>query len=127
MTPCICHSGEVRELRAEVERLRAALSAARPMIEAGGWQSIETAPRDGSPVLLGYFRENLDGSIYQEGGQPIVARWLPERKAARKPWSREANWAARTERLLSGDQPFAPTHWIPLPAPPKLDAQGGAE
>ena len=82
------------------------------------WQPIDTAPKDGSPILLGYYRKNLDGSIYQQGGQPIVARWLPQRKAARRRGDAEANWAAHTERLLSGDQPFAPTHWMPLPKAP---------
>lgn len=79
------------------------------------WQPIKTAPKDGTAVLLGYFHENLDGSIYQEGGEPIVAGWVPQRGTN----EREANWVARSGRLLSGDQAFAPTHWQPLPQPPQ--------
>lgn len=72
------------------------------------WQPIETAPKDIlTPILLGYFRENPDGSIYQEGGEPIVARWH----------SKHQKWVARKE-LLNAEGPFSPTHWMPLPEPP---------
>lgn len=80
------------------------------------WQPIETAPKDGTPILLGYFRENLDGSIYQEGGAPVVAQWIPTKKLADD--GAGINWVARRERLRSS-RSFSPTHWMPLPDPPE--------
>lgn len=75
------------------------------------WQPIVTAPKDGKAVLLGYFRTNLDGSIYQEGGEPIVARWIER--------SREKSGWATTRERLNSEGPFSPTHWMPLPDPPR--------
>ena len=75
------------------------------MIGDEKWQRIDTAPQDGTPVLLGYFRENLDGSIYEEGGEPIIGRWIKH------------GWVARRERLNS-EGLFSPTHWMACPAPP---------
>jgi hypothetical protein len=70
-------------------------------------------PKDQRPVLLGYFRENLDGTIYEEGGEPIVARWI------------RGAWWARREKLNS-EGPFSPSHWMPLPEPPQLVGSNAA-
>lgn len=64
-----------------------------------GWQTIETAPRDGTAILV----FNDDGRIYQ-------AEW-------------DGRW-----RFAAADQHGCgccsgiddrPTHWMPLPEPPK--------
>lgn len=64
------------------------------------WQPIETVPKDGTHVLLGYF---LEGG---GGGSPEVAFWNNRYKA----------WCGRV--LLNSDGYFSPTHWMPLPDPP---------
>lgn len=65
------------------------------------WQPIETAPRDGTP-LLGFVP-----SYYQGKGGICLLIWL---KNAREP---DGHWydghAFKTD----------PTHWMPLPEPPK--------
>jgi hypothetical protein len=81
-----------------------------------GWRTMESAPKDGMPILLGYFHKNLDGSIYQEGGAPVVAAWIPTKKLADD--GAEINWVAITGRLRSS-RSFSPTHWRPLPSPPE--------
>ena len=66
----------------------------------GEWQPIETAPRDGSDVLL-----------FRDRHPPVVAGWFDNRE--------EAGWATYDnpeEWLHEGRNPF--THWMPLPAPP---------
>jgi hypothetical protein len=73
---------------------RAALAAALPMMD--GWQPIETAPNDGIRVLLWH-------STWQA---PSSGQWYGDK------------WSVGYD--LS---PFAmqPTHWRPLPPPPKGD------
>lgn len=64
----------------------------------GVWQPIETAPRDGSDILV-YGRGNYS-----------VAYW------SGKEWRDigDIGWAG-----IYGDEGNQPTHWIPLPASPE--------
>jgi hypothetical protein len=64
------------------------------------WRPIESAPKDGSWIVVG---ARLNGELWHVSS----ARYDGE---YRKPW---LNW--------DFDDPFydAPTHWMPLPAPPK--------
>lgn len=62
------------------------------------WQPIETAPKDGTRVLL--FSPGGDGED-------------PTRQVAEGAWCR-VWW-----RMEAGDYWTTPTHWIALPAPPK--------
>ena len=82
----------------------AALSEAK----AGGWQPIETAPKDGTPILgwsIEYGARETRSDTYTPGS-PGFAQGLTDRW-----WYWEEpkhNWASR----------WNPTHWQPLPAPP---------
>lgn len=83
-----------------------------PAMDASGWRPIESAPKDGTDVL-----------VYR-GGRTYVARWLTL-------WE---TWGVTVERVPGeGNEPFTgigrlafgghvaaegPTHWMPLPAPP---------
>jgi hypothetical protein len=69
--------------------LRTALSATG----AAAWQPIETAPKDGSEILVA-----RPGGEFQSGG------------VDKDRWQRRAWWKS------AGDN--QPTHWQPLPAPP---------
>jgi hypothetical protein len=68
---------------------------------ARDWQPIETAPRDGTYILLGWF---LEGG---GGGHPEVAFWHSTKQL----------WCS--SRLLNAEGYYSPTHWQPLPEPPK--------
>lgn len=73
------------------------------------WQPIETAPKDGTPILVsnperaGVWIAHYN-AVYQSGFRPdnpwaclmLNVRWHPNQRASMKP-----------------------THWMPLPAPPK--------
>lgn len=63
------------------------------------WQPIETAPKDGTRILV--FGPYC-------GGLPIMAtsKWLP--------WTED-----RVEKGCWYANGVAPTHWMPLPDPPK--------
>ncbi len=64
---------------------------------AATWQPIETAPLDGSEIIVWSYREDA-----------FVAFWHGPSNS----WL----W---TSRDLSGDERLDPTHWQPLPPPPK--------
>lgn len=66
-----------------------------------GWKPIESAPKDGSWILLGYF---LEGG---GGGSPEVAHWHDQRLM----------WCS-SSKLLNSAGYYSPTHWMPLPAAP---------
>lgn len=59
------------------------------------WQPIETAPRDGTEVLL------FDNGIYGLG------------------WWALGEWRDFGDAGCAGSEAFAPTHWMPLPKPPR--------
>lgn len=69
------------------------------------WQPIETAPKDGRRIILGYA-----GSYSEEG------YWLSD--PSKNYWG-ETGWFATDENVLS-HHPSNPTHWMPLPEPPSL-------
>ena len=95
-----CAVREIEALRAEVaewKRVADALEAARK----DGWQPIETAPKDGSEIIL------FDPDYSQRSG--FEGRYSAPR----------GNW------LSSYDSPVKPTHWMPLPPPPAIDQARG--
>lgn len=60
------------------------------------WQPIESAPTDGTHVLAG--------------------KWIIDRG---EPWFVQGvTWYSQTWKW-GGNEPANPTHWMPLPAPPK--------
>lgn len=68
-----------------------------------GWQPIETAPKDGSEILLGGCKHGPDIRIGGWGG----GRYLGISKGYEPDWS------------AGGDYGFEPTHWMPLPEAPQ--------
>ncbi len=61
------------------------------------WQSIETAPMDGTEILA-----------FTHEGPRIVWRVDGD----------DGYWEDM-QRMLAGATPFRPTHWMPLPEPPQ--------
>jgi hypothetical protein len=78
------------------------------------WQPIESAPRDGTKIL-GFSpefgqRETLMGR-YQKGS-PGYARWEEGDGPLNYGW----DWV---EPISNSAFTWEPTHWMPLPEPPK--------
>lgn len=63
----------------------------------GAWQEIETAPKDGTDVLVAEC-----GAVMEAHYDAEVDQW----------------WLANTDRHDYVGKPVYPTHWRPLPAPP---------
>lgn len=85
------------------------------------WQPIETAPKDGEPILIGWQDET-------HGWQTRCA-WWDERFAP--DWDKETDGVndyrpAWTDgRVMSFNYEetyeYTPTHWQPLPEPPAIE------
>jgi len=78
-------------------------------LKAAEWHPIETAPKDGTPILV--FDPRGDGE--DEARTTAVGRW--------------GQWSADGEiycwLMEAGDGWVNPTHWRPLPTPPITDKE----
>jgi hypothetical protein len=75
------------------------------------WQPIETAPKDGTRILL--YRPS-----YFDWARVIGGNWCDE-KIAKKP---RPYWTHDRECLIGvlEARQHQPTHWMPLPPPPAV-------
>ena len=80
----------------------------------GEWQPIETAPKDGTSVLL--------CQAFDADGKPIRDKaWgLFVQVAA---WWDEQEWIVYCSTPSEPSLHFDPTHWQPLPAPPQTEGK----
>jgi len=105
-----------------------------PKQSGSGWQPIETAPKDGTPVLVTVM-DNLQLWGYEWlqsvfGQNVTIAAWLGTPGDAM-----EVGWVtvATALALISGARgnlrnfSVRPTHWMPLPEPPTAGAADLAE
>jgi hypothetical protein len=73
-----------------------------------GWQPIETAPKDGTRILLGRFVKKCE---HRRNFHVQVDYWnVPKRNGPRY-----TGWGRFNEHY------WPPTHWMPLPDPPLPD------
>lgn len=100
MIPIQCASLKAAIFEAIRRSVEEALGAAASPL--GHWQPIETAPKDGRYVLLGRGAEVLGVGDYWT--------FRPEQ---------HAEGATDTWFINDGTEPVEPTHWLPLPKPPK--------
>lgn len=109
---CIVHAHSEESVEDAIEKWNTRTHSAEiagVLRDAESWQPIESAPRDGSKVLL--YHAGYKSAFYQRDHEPRV--WVDV--------FRQGNWY--------NTAPSAPpTHWRPLPAPPTQDSamqQGG--
>jgi len=79
------------------------------------WQPIETAPKDGSPLLL-FDRQRLDGDAHPTGA--VEGHWCDDYG-----WQ-AAVWSMVSDLFLT--KKIHPTHWMPLPEPPLTSTESEA-
>lgn len=85
----------------------------RPVECVDVWRPIETAPKDGTRILL------AGGGLQQIN----VGGWC-ERVGA---WDCEAEGMFEDGPSWGGGEEDGPTHWMPLPAPPTGEAESGSD
>lgn len=73
------------------------------------WEPIETAPKDGTPILGVLFRQYLGGGMFTDGA---VMMWEGGPGRVLK-----GGWAYMGHCVSFVDGSMEPTHWIPLPEP----------
>ena len=74
------------------------------------WQPIETAPKDGSYILIAGEGRVTIGFYHEDKGKTLIADAKPYwQDYDRSYW----------DRFETDDSWFAPTHWMPLPEPPQ--------
>lgn len=75
------------------------------------WQPIETAPKDGTSVLI-------IGAAWRE---PVISRWYVHYLHGKPDPRRPPEW--EQQDMCGGfgsyNGPIHPTHWMPLPEPPE--------
>lgn len=69
------------------------------------WQPIKTAPKDWIDVML-YCPDDDDGT----GANGVCCGWFSMKDGGYNCW-------------MSNSGPVCPTHWMPLPSPPKTGAK----
>lgn len=83
------------------------------------WQSINTAPRDGTEILV--YCEGLNDFQRVLSGDIVIAAWNTTQ-------FRGGAWYSDSESSMEGYEstgdyvvhdPICPTHWMPLPDPPR--------
>ena len=67
------------------------------------WQPIETAPKDGTRILV--------SCVYEVEGQTHSYEWADW-------WGWDDEWEGWLDFPSQIPAPVPPTHWMPLPAPP---------
>jgi hypothetical protein len=92
------------------------IATALPRVAATVWQPIETAPKTGRTLLLGYL--NSTGKWRTVRGQWMSEAYISEQWE--EPDDAEPGWY---ETSVEADDPpncwpIEPTHWMPLPAAP---------
>jgi len=108
----LLHSASIRLARAEAE----------------GWRPIESAPRDGSKIMLGYIPDEE-----HEFGFVGQGRWWPSDDDGPDNMGHDAGFMDCDFEFFQCGRSFGnpdymgrglqPTHWQPLPSPPKEDGE----
>lgn len=80
------------------------------------WQPISTAPKDGTPVIVAVPTKDLDGFHVGE------AYYDPENYEGGDWWWAGTGYGDYHGGPISDINFHQPSHWMPLPAPPKPEA-----
>lgn len=83
------------------------MTSPTPTGEVSGWQPIETAPKDGT-TIIGWAETMLE---------PVTIRWKSE--TWQSVWELARVLETESDFGTSYKDPDWPTHWQPLPEPPK--------
>lgn len=92
--------------QAEHDAFKAAVAERDRLLALTTWQPIETAPKDGTAILLGCT------------GGAWIGKWLPVYGSGYRPENPWSSLMLNHDHM--GEKWWRPTHWMPLLAPPKV-------
>ena len=84
---------------------------------SAGWQPIDTAPKDGTSVLL-CKAIDADGRLFDYKKDVSTAQVFVQVAAW---WGAEEGWIVYQSLICERRVHFDPTHWMPLPDAPKVE------
>ena len=85
------------------------------------WKPIETAPKDGTPILVGYWEPNKRWNCETKTHDDLPPIWAAT-VAFWADYPRDSNeWHLVEAGSYAEDYrvPFDPTHWTEIPIPPQ--------
>ena len=88
-----------------------------------GWRPIETAPKDGTPILLGWPADGPELDIWRQA-PVVIGHYSPSRGCWVSislviEWWIENKMSGNDLSYLFDERDEPPTHWQPLPLPPR--------
>ncbi len=98
---------------------------AHPPAEAATWQPIESAPKDGTSVLLLIDPQDSAHSLHDDSFVVSIGSYGVEGGAEVDPTWCFAGWSWSHDEYVRGKG--TPTHWQPLPEPPRAALSGRKE
>lgn len=103
----------------KAEKMHATVDALDALLAAVTWRPIESAPKDGTNVLLrvGKVDAGFVGMAVQ------IGRWVPGDPIIRKGPRGRSMWRYQRSASANFDECHQPTHWLPLPSPPARSAE----
>ncbi len=96
-----------------------------PPAEASTWQPIESAPKDGTSVLLLIDPQDSAHSLHDDSFVVSIGSYGVEGGAEVDPTWCFAGWSWSHDEYVRGKG--TPTHWMPLPGPPRAALSGRKE
>lgn len=93
--------------------------------EASTWQPIESAPKDGTSVLLLIDPQDSAHSLHDDSFVVSIGSYGVEGGAEVDPTWCFAGWSWSHDEYVRGKG--TPTHWMPLPGPPRAALSGRKE
>ena len=85
--------------------------------ELSGWRPIETAPKDGTLVLV--YNTLNNGTITSIDGKIAVARYSHQHDGLEESLWEYGTYYSENSKDNQGAYLISATHWMPLPEPPK--------
>jgi len=121
MGDCECETATHTCGKPKIERALAGLQAALAACDESPWRSMESAPKDGTSVLL--HNNNAPGNPSGrmetcEDYNTVVGAWWASDESDRDA-DGFGDWMCYMDAIEDPRCPFEPTHWMPLPAAPE--------
>ena len=85
--------------------------------ELSGWRPIETAPKNGTLVLV--YNTLNNGTITSINGKIAVARYSHQHDGLEESLWEYGTYYSENSKDNQGAYLISATHWMPLPEPPK--------